>query len=186
MIISSETRQMHRLFVAFCPPPAICDKLLSLMENVPGARWQSFEQLHLTLRYVGDVDRHGAEDVALALQNLSFSELPLNLSGVGSFEHKDQSRPIWAGIGPVAPLHDLHKKIDHALVRAGFPPEGRAYIPHITLARFGREKADVALWLLANTNLASETFMLDHIALFESHIGRDGARYEEVMRVNAR
>jgi RNA 2',3'-cyclic 3'-phosphodiesterase len=176
---------MHRLFVAFRPPPAILGQLLSLTEYMLGARWQSEEQLHLTLRYIGDVDRHQAEDVAAALQGVLVRPLSVAISGVGSFDHKNQSRPIWAGVAPAPPLHDLHKKIDHALVSSGFPPEGRAYIPHITLARFGRVKEDVTPWLLAHADFATAPFILDHMALFESHIGRDGPRYEEVMRVDA-
>ena len=176
---------MHRLFVAFRPRPVICEGLLRLMEGVPGARWQSEDLLHVTLRYIGDVDQHRAEDVALAVQGLRFSPVELWLSGVGSFDHKDQSRPIWAGVAPATPLANLHKKVDHALVRSGLPPEGRAYIPHVTLARFGKEKADVAPWLNAHAEFRSDPFILDHLALFESHISRDGPRYEEVMRVDA-
>ncbi len=158
---------------------------MRLMEGVPGARWQSEDLLHITLRYIGDVDRHQAEDVALAVQGLRFGPIELWLSGVGSFDHKDQSRPIWAGVAPMAPLASLHKKVDQALVRSGLPPEGRAYIPHVTLARFGKEKGDVMGWMNAYADFRSDPFMLDHLALFESHISRDGPRYVEVMRVMA-
>lgn len=183
---------MFRLFVAFRPPAAILDQLLALMEGVTGARWQSKEQLHLTLRYIGDVDRHQAEDVATALQAVRFQPFSIKLSGVGNFDHKDQSRPIWAGVNPIHGLNDLHKKIDRAFIRTGLEPESRAYIPHITLARFGarfgaqsgNDKADVRPWLHVNEGLCSAPFVLDHIALLESDIGKDGVRYQEVMRVD--
>ena len=59
---------MHRLFVALRPPPAIRRACLDAMEDgPPGWAWQDDEQLHLTLRYIGEVDRHRAEDVADAL-----------------------------------------------------------------------------------------------------------------------
>ena len=57
---------MHRLFVALRPPVPVRDHLLDLMHGVEGARWQSDDQLHLTLRFIGEVDRHQASDIAAA------------------------------------------------------------------------------------------------------------------------
>src|SRR3546814_10503522 len=65
---------MHRLFVAIRPPAAIRKALLSIMGGVEGARWQSDDQLHLTLRFIGEVDRHRADDIAAALATVGRSE----------------------------------------------------------------------------------------------------------------
>ena len=157
--------------------------LLDVQGGVAGARWQDVEQLHLTLRFIGDVDRRVADDVVLALESLTFAPLELRLAGVGAFDRKGEGRPIWAGVAPHDGLHQLHKKIDNGLVRAGITPEHRAYHPHITLARFGRVKGDIGDWQAAHDGLTSDLFLLDHIALYESMIGSDGARYQEVMRV---
>ncbi len=155
------------------------------MGGVAGARWQDEAHLHLTLRYIGGVDRPRAEDAAAALESLTFSGPSVQLAGVGCFDRKEDARPLWAGVRPVEGLAALHKKIDHALIRAGLEPEHRAYRPHITVARFGKERGDPGPWIAAHADLASAPFMLDHIALFESHLGSDGARYDEVMRVRA-
>src|SRR3546814_10296472 len=64
---------MHRLFVAIRPPPAIRVRLLGLMHGIAGARWQDDDQLHLTLRFVGEVDRPQADDLADALGHIRFS-----------------------------------------------------------------------------------------------------------------
>ena len=176
---------MHRLFVAFRPPEAILAQLSGLMGGVAGARWQDEANLHLTLRYIGEVDSRVADDVVAVLEGLTFAPLELRLAGVGTFDRKDQGRPLWAGVTPHDALNGLHKKIDHALLRAGVEAEHRAYLPHITLARFGRGKGDAVEWLAANGGLSSAPFMLDHVALYESHIGGGGAHYEEVMRVVA-
>lgn len=177
---------MHRLFIAFRPPPAIIILLMDMMEGVPAARLQSETQIHLTLRYIGEVNRPVAEDIALALANFSFAAFPISLSGVGSFDRKHQSRPLWAGLAPTAPLVDLHRKLDRVLMGVGLPPEGRAYEPHITLARFGRDKASTSPWLIEHGGLASAPFLLDHVALYESHLTQGGASYEEMTRVEAR
>ena len=144
------------------------------------------ENYHLTLRFIGEVESRIADDIVAVLESLTFAPLELRLSGVGTFDRKDQGRPLWAGVTPHDGLNHLHKKIDHALLRAGVEAEHRAYHPHITLARFSRDKGDTAEWLAANSSLSSAPFVLDHIALYESHIGSDGAHYEEVMRVRAR
>ena len=177
---------MHRLFIAYRPPIAIRDQLLGLMGDVAGARWQRDDQLHLTLRYIGSVDSHVAEDVAQMVQRFTFAAFTVRLAGVGTFDAKDQGQPLWAGLVPEAPLVALHKKLDQALIRLGSPPEHRRYTPHITLARFGKVKSDPSQWLASRSSLNSPDFALDHIALFESHLGRDGGvHYEEIVRARA-
>ena len=176
---------MHRLFVALRPPPAIRARLAATMVGVPGARWQDDEQLHLTLRFVGTVERPVAEDLAAALAQLHAPAPTVALSGVGRFERRGQTDALWAGLAPAAPLAGLHRKVEQACARAGLPPERRAYLPHVTLARFGRGAVGgdaIARWLGNHAALASAPFALSHLTLFESHLGHDSARYEPVER----
>ena len=177
---------MHRLFIAFRPPVAIRDQLLGIMGDVAGARWQRDDQLHLTVRYIGSVDARTAEDAAQTVERFPFVAFAVRLAGVGTFDAKEQGQPLWAGLAPEADLMSLHKKLDQALIRLGLPPEHRRYAPHITLARFGRVKSDPSYWLSDRASLTSPDFFLNHIALFESHLGRNGGvHYEEIVRVQA-
>ena len=92
---------------------------------------------------------------------------------------------MWAGVAPREPLAALHRKVDQAGVRAGLEPERRAFLPHVTLARLPRSLAGdpaVTRWLADHAALASEPFTLDHLVLYESHLGRDGATYDAVAR----
>jgi RNA 2',3'-cyclic 3'-phosphodiesterase len=171
-----------RLFVGLRPPLAIREELTSLMAGVPGARWQSDEQLHITLRFIGEVDPRQAEDVVVALGNVTAPPLTLRLDGVGSFGSRGRPRALWAGVSPREPLAALHKKIDQALVRCGLPPEGRAYLPHATVARLGSGVSGVERWLAEHAGLVTVPFALDHFLLFESHLGSDGAAYEALAR----
>ncbi|MBB5711908.1 RNA 2',3'-cyclic phosphodiesterase [Sphingomonas xinjiangensis] len=173
---------MHRLFVALRPPPAIRALLLDLMGGVPGARWQSDEQLHVTLRFIGAVERPVAEDIATALASLHAALLEVSLSGVGQFDTRGRAHTLWAGLTPHGALADLHRKVDQALVRCGVPPERRAYRPHITLARMKPGAALTDDFLRTHAALSSAPFALDHLILFESHLGRDAASYEAVER----
>ena len=91
---------MHRLFVGLRPPEAIRARLLAIMGGIPGARWQSDDQLHLTLRFIGEVDRPQAEDAALALSGVQFPPFEVALAGVGMFDTRGRPNALWAGVRP--------------------------------------------------------------------------------------
>jgi 2'-5' RNA ligase len=176
---------MHRLFVALRPPPPIRALLASTMAGVPAARWQDDAQLHLTSRYIGEVDRRMAEDIAVALAQVHAPAIDIALAGVGAFDKRGRVDALWAGVTPHDTLRALHRKVDHALVRLGLPPEGRAYLPHVTLARLSRTAGfgpEVDRWQATHAALASPVFQLDHLVLFESHLLSDGAQYETIGR----
>lgn len=172
---------MHRLFVALRPPAEIREKLLDLMGGVAGARWQSDEQLHVTLRFIGEVDRRSAEDVALALSRVRASEVEMALSGAGSFDKRSVIHTIWAGVTPRDVHLSLHRKIDHHLVQVGLGAEARAYQPHITLAR-GRMGDDALGFVAALSGLSSPAFRCTTFGLYESTLGRDGPSYTLIER----
>ena len=172
---------MHRLFIAIRPPREIRERLLGTMGGVQNARWQSDDQLHLTLRFVGEVDRHQAEDVAATLGSIRHGPFPICLSGVGSFGRHGKGA-LWAGVAPHQELKALHKKLDQSLVRVGFSPENRAYHPHITTARLGRGAGPAEPYIERWAGLTSEPFAVDRICLYESSLGSEGARYRIVER----
>ena len=171
---------MHRLFVAIRPPEPVRDLLIDAMEGVPGLRWQNDEQLHLTLRFIGEVERPMAEDLALALCKVRFERFAIRIAGVGRFEQRGRGA-LWAGVEPRAPLAALAAKVERACVGVGLSPERRAFHPHITLARWGRSAA-VSLdpFLARHAALVSEPFTVEAFHLYQSHLGRDGAHYERV------
>ena len=172
---------MHRLFVAIRPPHEIRARLLSLMGGVQNARWQSDDQLHLTLRFIGEVDRHQAQDIAASLGSVRHAPFEIALAGVGSFGRHGKGA-IWAGVSPHDQLKPLHKKLDQALVRVGIAPETRAYHPHITLARLGRNGGPVEPFLERWAGLSSPLFPVQDVCLYESRLGSEGASYTIVER----
>lgn len=173
---------MHRLFVGLRPPRPIRAQLLGLMGGVTGARWQDDAQLHITLRFIGEVERPRAEDLAIALANIHYPPIEVALAGVGQFERRGHPNALWAGLRPHEFLAGLHRKVDQALVRCGLPPEGRAYLPHVTLARMNASAGITDRFLETHAGLASPLFTLDHFLLFESTLGGEGAIYEAVER----
>lgn len=176
---------LHRLFIGLRPPKDVRALLLGMMGGVAAARWQSDDQLHLTLRFIGDVDGRMAEDVALTIARVHTARFTTSLHGVGQFSKLGRTNAIWAGLTPGDALTSLHRKIDQALIRIGLTAEGRAYVPHITLARLPRSAGaehEVSQFLAAHGGLTSTPFAFSHVTLFESHLTRDGARYDAIDR----
>jgi 2'-5' RNA ligase len=173
---------MHRLFVAIRPPAAIRAILIGAMGGISGARWQSEDQLHLTLRFVGEVDRHRAGDIHAALGAVHHPSFAIALNGIGAFERRGQADTVWAGVAPHPPLKALHKKVDAALTRVGVAPDQRAFLPHVTLARLKRSSGPVGSLLEQSGGLTSPPFAVDHFALFESALTPDGAVYTMIER----
>jgi len=172
----------HRLFVALRPPLPVRTLLRAAMHGISMARWQDDDQLHLTLRFIGEVDHHRAEDIAAALGTLHAPAITARIAGVGLFERKGRPHTIWAGVEPLAPLAALHRKVDQLLARVGVEHETRAFQPHITLARLNRAAGPVAPFLALHGDLASPAFAFDHVILYESEMGHGGSRYHPVAR----
>lgn len=171
---------MHRLFVAIRPPEEIRELLLGAMDDSADFRWQDDEQLHLTLRFVGEVERPVADDLAAELSRIHSPRFELRIMGVGRFEQRS-SGALWAGVEPKAPVAALAAKVERACLPVGLEPERRAFHPHITLARWkGRRSHEVARFLERTRGLASEPFEVTEFILFESRLSRHGAHYEEV------
>jgi 2'-5' RNA ligase len=173
---------MHRLFVAVRPPEPVRDLLIDAMDDTADFRWQDDEQLHITLRFVGEVDRPLAEDLAAALGRIHAQPFTIRVSGVRRFEQRS-SGVLWAGVEPKEPLAALAAKVERVCQEVGLEPERRAFHPHITLARWkGRRTREIAAFLDRTRGLASEPFEVSEFILFESHLSRHGAHYETVAK----
>jgi len=179
--LNGRSQKVHRLFVAIRPPEEVRDLLIDAMDDSPALRWVGDEQLHLTLRFIGEVERPVANDVATALQKIRSPAFELEVEGVGKFEQRNGGA-IWAGVRPKEPVAALASKIERGIQLVGLEAEHRAFMPHITLARWNRRNADaVGTFLRRNAALRSESFLVDSFTLFESRLSRQGAHYEEIV-----
>ena len=171
---------MHRLFVAIRPPEDVRDLLIDAMDDSPALRWVGDEQLHLTLRFIGEVERPVANDIAAALDRVRSSNFQIRISRAGKFE-KRSGGALWAGVEPKTPVVGLAAKVERALQQVGLEPEHRAFSPHITLARWNRRNSEaVEAFLRRNSDLHSDPFDVDRFVLFESKLSRHGPHYEEI------
>lgn len=172
----------HRLFAAIRPPAPVIDALLALEGGIPGARWQDQGQLHLTLRFFGELEAAQAEDIAGALGRIHAASFALALRGVGHFESRRRTHMLWAGLAPSDPLLTLQHKAETAARRAGLPPDSRKFAPHITLARLNAASGPVLPFLAAHGALTGEPWAVTAFDLMESTLTPSGAEYETVRR----
>jgi 2'-5' RNA ligase len=166
-----------RLFVALPLPDDVAQGLLMLQSGVPGARWSTREQLHLTLRFIGEADGRDANAIDEALATISAPRFTLELKGVGAFGGKNP-RALWAGVAPNEALIHLQRKIESAIQRLGFPAEERKYTPHVTLARLRATPAGRVMDYLSDHGLyASPSFEVNEFVLFSSRLTPNGSIY---------
>lgn len=169
---------MVRLFVALALPAELKARLALLVGGIQGVRWVPPENYHLTLRFIGEVERWRAEEVDAALATIRAPAFELALRGVGHFEKGGRICALWAGAERNDGLSFLQAKVETALQRAGFEPERRRFAPHVTLARTERAAPEKLIAFMQATNLFRATpVMVEHFTLFSSHLGKSQALY---------
>ncbi|MFO1187932.1 MAG: RNA 2',3'-cyclic phosphodiesterase [Alphaproteobacteria bacterium] len=150
--------------------------------GLPGARWTPLENLHLTLRFIGEVQEPAAEEIAEALWRIRAPAFRLSLKGVGKFggeSKRSPSRLVYAGVEHGAALTDLVRLIEQALTSIGLPCEVRKFHAHVTLARLKDTPAPRIAQFIQDHNLyASREFEVGEFALFSSRPGNEASHYE--------
>lgn len=169
-----------RLFVALDLPWELREALLRLGgAGIPGARWVAAENLHLTLRFIGETTGHVAEDIDLALSALRGRGFSLTLAGLGTFSKAGRSTALWVGVERNPQLDHLQGKIETALQRTGLPAEKRRFTPHVTLARLDNvvAEAKLAAFVQAHNLFRAAPVRVEHFTLFSSRLGKEQSVY---------
>lgn len=175
-----------RLFYALMPSAAMIAGLRSTMQGVSGARWQTDEQLHLTLRFIGEVNGRTADDLAAALLARPVDLPHIALSGVGMFESVRHPNALWVRATPREPLARLHQRFDRIVQAAGLEPDHRAYLPHITVARLSHSAGSIDRWLQTFAGFDMSAMAFARCSLVESILTANGSHYEEIASVAVR
>lgn len=178
---------MIRLFTALEIPDSVRQRLVLLSGGVPGARWMKEDQLHLTLRFIGEVAENVGHDIDDALSAIRAPGFTMEIAGMGEFGGKNP-RALWAGVRPNEALLHLQRKIETALQRIGLPPDERKFSAHVTLARLKAAPREKVMAFLSHHALfASGLFPVRQFVLFSSHQGSGGSVYhaERVYSLNA-
>jgi 2'-5' RNA ligase len=172
---------MPRLFVAIDLPDAIKQQLLDLQTHIPTARWAKSEQMHLTLRFIGEVADEQVEPIKSSLATVTASPFDLTLRHVGHFPPGKRTLPrvLWVGMDQQPALNDLHQQIESALSQLDFKPDNKLFSPHITLARLklNRPARQVDHFLSKHEQFNAGTFTATEFRLYSSLLMPQGAVY---------
>jgi 2'-5' RNA ligase len=172
---------MIRLFVGLELPEAVADRLAVLAGGIPGARWVEARNLHVTLRFLGEIEEGLAAELDEALAALAEPGFALALDGFGAFGGRRRLHTLWAGVERVPLLVHLRDKVETVVVRLGLPSEARKFSPHVTLARLRDTPSGRVHDFIAGTSpFHLGPWPVDHFTLFRSHLSRGGAEYERL------
>lgn len=170
---------MLRLFVGIEFPPELKLRLSLLCTALPGARWIDPGNLHLTLRFIGEITEDLAADVDEALAKLKARRFALQLAGIGVFGG-NRPHTLWVGVERDPGLVVLHDKIEMALIRVGLAPEPRRFAPHVTLARLRDPVLDMlGHFLAAHARFRADPLPVEHFSLIASFPTKAGSVYED-------
>jgi RNA 2',3'-cyclic 3'-phosphodiesterase len=173
---------MPRLFTALEIPHDAALSLSLLRGGLPNSRWIDTENYHITMRFIGDVESHIADEIASALDRVQRPPFEIALQGVGQFGGK-KPHSIWAGVTPIHEMIQLQAEIERLCQRLHIAPDPRKFTPHVTLARLRNTAVhDVAHYLSTRGNFATKPFTVSRFVLLSSRDSVGGGPYitEEV------
>ena len=167
---------MQRLFIALDLPEDIRLQVFGMGTSLGRTRPVPLEQIHLTLKFIGDVDGATALDIRDSLATISHFVGNISLKAPGVFPPRGNPRVLWVGIEPQDQVRRLHRKIENCLQAIGVEREKRKFTPHITLARFGDKGVKhLAEFLAGNSFFSSPLFMPETFTLYASQLTPKGA-----------
>lgn len=188
-----------RLFIAIELSAQMKDAIHSLTEKLKVAdshssiRWVSYGDLHITLKFLGDVPQANIASVEDAMKAAveNQRQFELSLSGTGVFPNERRLSVFWVGVKePDGSLIELANAVIKECAGRGFPEENRPFAPHVTIGR-ARDRADIqdltkTASLLKSTTLRAESQIIEHIGLIRSQLTPKGPIYTTMLIVPLR
>ena len=170
---------MKRLFVAVDIPPEMREHITSICHGLPNTRWVPPEQIHLTIRFIGEVEGTIFNRISSSLAEVSSDPPLLKIQGIGHFPPRRSPRVLWIGVEYNEMLIRLRNRIESNLVKKGLTPEGRKFSPHITIARLKNPPIKkVADFMAAHSLFSLPPFPIEEFHLYSSILSSSGAIHQ--------
>lgn len=176
---AKEKDKFERVFVALSVPQPSAGALTTLFSDIPNFRWNEEMNLHLTLRFIGEVDEALREAISAKLETIAVEPFILPIEKVGVFPTKGQPQVVYAGIGTGhTRLYQLQHRVEEALAGLGLPLILRTFSPHITLARVSKCSPNVVQeFVKKNREFSAPPFKVDKFCLYRSRMTHFGSEY---------
>lgn len=167
-----------RLFTAITIPEEIKARLHELFIPIEGVKWQDKSQMHLTLRFIGEVDTGTAGKIIDEIDEVQVPPFDITLAELGTFPERGKPKVIWVGVEHSEMLHELYDRLDEACQHAGLEPDNRSFKPHITLGRNkGKATQEIRKYLAHQDVPNFDPIYVSEFCLFSSELTPKGAIY---------
>lgn len=192
MDADQKLRTSWRLFCAFELPESLRLQIqkhaTTMREAVPEAiaSWSQPESIHLTVKFFGNVDQTKVPSISSALAKAvqEFSAIKISVGGTGVFPRPSRPQVLWIGIDDATgALAQLQERVETECARQGFPKEGRAFRPHLTIARIRKpHNANRLAEAHLHTDFPAIELVLNELVLFRSELSPKGSKYTPLSR----
>jgi 2'-5' RNA ligase len=168
---------MKRLFIAIDFDPSIIEQIQNISYGVRNAHWIPEDQIHLTLRFIGNCEETKFREILSALYQIQFRTFTIDVKGVGHFPPRGKPNILWVGIKQSAELHSLFNTIQHSLSKIDIPKENRKFHPHITVARIKKKisPSEIIPFLTRNSLFRIDKVPVKNFHLYSSILKQKGA-----------
>lgn len=178
-----------RAFLAVPLPDELKTSLAALQKNLAkrifDVRWSRPENLHLTLRFFGETEQETLERVRVSMLSVKrgFSPFKLTVKGLGFFPNQARPRVVWLGLTPAERLRQLHALCEDSLRAVGIAPEGRPFVPHLTLGRLRSSGGSLTGIVSEFEQAVIGEVWVDQLVLYQSRLHPGGAEHKPLARV---
>jgi 2'-5' RNA ligase len=176
-----------RTFIAVETSAVVRERALTLIDSLQlsaaDVKWVGAHQMHLTLKFLGDVPAADTDGLCQTVAEVAqqFPPLELVVRGAGAFPDLHRPRTVWLGVAKgLEPLTHLARELEHRLARLGYPPEDRGFHPHLTLGRVrggGPAVRDLAQRIRDNADFEAGPTQVEEVVTFASELQRTGPTY---------
>ena len=172
---------MLRLFVAVCFPKEVREELSRLQTGVVGVNWVPAENLHLTLRFIGDVPESDVADISCALEQIHTEPFKINFGELGWFGGRKKIRTLRVGIKPCSELEGLKRAVEQKVFRAGIGRATKSFVPHVSLGRVREKPRGLQEFFSWGMSISHKPVSVEEICLVSSVLRRNGPIYRTLM-----
>lgn len=170
---------MYRLFVAIDLPDQVKKSLTEICFGLAGAKWVDETQMHITLKFIGEVDGAVFRDARDALATVQMEPFEITIKGTGFFPPRGEPQVLWAGVDGNDRLKQLRNKVESTLVRAGLENEKRKFAPHVGLAKIrATPPGRLATYLSEYALFRLPPFEVKEFCLFSSFLSSERALHQ--------
>jgi RNA 2',3'-cyclic 3'-phosphodiesterase len=169
---------MIRLFIAIDVPEAVRKEVAGMGGSISNTRPVPTEQLHLTLKFIGEVEGSRSLDIRDALAEVFIPKFSLALKGVGTFPPRGIPRILWVGVDAVENILPLRNSIERTLAVINIARDKKKYIPHLTIARLKNcSISHLQQFLAGNAFFQTAEFPVESFHLYSSRLTQKGAQH---------